>query len=47
MWNVIFFFAELLLHNYKELRALLRYGEYIYDCKLQKIPRNVIDDFGT
>ena len=31
------FSAELLLHNYKQLRPLLRYGEYIYDCKLKKI----------
>jgi hypothetical protein len=26
------------------LRPLLCYSEYIYDCKLKKYPRNVIDD---
>jgi hypothetical protein len=29
------------------LRPLLCYSEYTYDCKLNKIPRNVIDDFKT
>jgi hypothetical protein len=44
-----FFPAGTTLHNckYDGLRPLLRYGEYTYNCKLKKIPRNVIDDFGT
>ena len=46
--NSSFFPPKLLLHNYK-------CGGYVpccaivntYDCKLKKIPRNVIDDFNT
>ena len=47
--NISFFPPELLLYSYKcsGLRPLLCYSEYTYDCKLKKITRNVIDDFGT
>jgi hypothetical protein len=57
LWNKFrYFTCEILVfsrRNYFKqlqvwwLRPLLCYGEYMYDFKLKKFQRNVINDFGT